>query len=114
MSLLTIYSSLPLPTPLSVACLNLGALGLQVEFKPLSELPPGPGLARQRATVYADLVQVTVHLATLGEQLGAHELGYCRLGAGEEQGLRALRDSLLARQRGLQGSLRALTEAATL
>lgn len=108
MSTLTIYSSWPLPTPLAVACLNLGALGQHIQFKPLSELPPGPSPARQRARVYADLVQVSTQLACLGEQLSDHELGRHRLGAGEEQGLRALRDSLAARRRGLLGTLRGL------
>ena len=107
MSTLTVYTSTPLSTPLAVAFYNLACQGLTVELKPLSELPTGPRSTPRRSDLYAQLEAVCLELASIGDQLTAHEAGTQRLGAGQENGLRARRDDLTSRMRGLQASLRA-------
>ena len=111
MSTLTIYSSRPENTQLACAYLGIETLGIQVVLRPLSALQQAvaaePHPRRRLASLRAELEQVTLQLVEIGEVLEAHQNGYRRLDAGEENGLYAQRDALQARQRGIQGHLQA-------
>jgi len=111
-SKLTIYSSEPSNTQLATAFFNLKKLGIALVLRPLHELEQAVATAprplRRLASLRAELEQVTLQLVSIGEQLEAHQNGTRRLGAGEENGLYAQRDALQARQRGIQGHLRAV------
>lgn len=109
---LTVYSSEPSNTQLAAAFFNLQKLGIALVLRPLHELEQavatGPQPRRRLSALHADLEDVTLQLVAIGEKLDAHEQGQRRLGAGEENGLNAQRDALLARKRGIQGHLRAV------
>lgn len=109
---LTVYSSEPSTTQLAVAFLKLEKLGIAVVLRPLHELEQAVATAprplRRLCSLRAELEDITLQLIGLGEKLEAHQNGARRLGAGEEQGLCAQRDALQARQRGIQGHLRAV------
>lgn len=100
---LTVYAVAPLSTPLAQALLGLGRIGLQVQLRPLAELPTPR--SRRQASLRVELLQLSLRLATIGEALTAHEDGVHRLAAGDEQGLRQERDDLLSRKRGVQAAL---------
>ena len=112
MKTVIVYSSEPSTTQLAVAFLNLEKLGIPLVLRPLRELEQavdaGPRPRRRRSSLRAELEEVTLQLVDIGEQLEAHQNGARRLGAGQENGLYAQRDALLARQRGLQGHLQAV------
>jgi len=104
MNQLRIYSSAPLrSTQLAVALLGLEAQDIQVQLRPLAELPAGPH--PRLASLRLELEQTCTRLATIGDVLTAHADGQLRLEAGDEQGLLAERESLQARKRGLERSL---------
>ena len=100
---LNVYSSAPLSKQLAVAMLGLERIGLQVQLRPLAELPTPSGY--RKASLRAELLQLTVRLATIGDALTAHEDGAHRLSAGDEQGLRSERDDLVSRKRGIEAAL---------
>lgn len=106
MSPLIVYSSAPVSTQLAVAFQGLKAQGYQVHLRPLSELPAPTG-APQRQQCRRELQRACLHLAAIGDALSAHEAGTLQLALGQEQGLRAERDALLARKRGLERRLAA-------
>lgn len=104
---LHVYSSQPVGLKLASAFQNLALAGQPIIERPFSALPPPESPPRRRCTLRDDLLRVSVRLAEIGDQLNDHENGKCRLSAGMENGLRAERDSLAARQRGLKASIRA-------
>lgn len=112
MSPVTVYSSEPASFQVATAFFNLQRLGIVVVLRPLQELEQavatGPHPRRRLASLRVELEQVTLQLVDIGEQLEAHQNGSRQLGAGEENGLYAQRDALQARQRGIQGHLRAV------
>ena len=108
MSTINVYTSAPTSTQLACALLNLESLGLQVTVRSLAELPAPADSPRPRClSVLSDeLHDVTQSLVLLGEQLGDHETGRCRLDASTEQGLRFDRDTLQSHQRALRAAIR--------
>jgi hypothetical protein len=100
---LNVYSSAPLSTSLAVAMLGLEGLGLEVQLLPIEALPTSSG--RRPASLRFEWVQLSQRLATIGDALTAHENGALRLAAGDEQGLRAERDDLVSRKRGIEAAL---------
>jgi hypothetical protein len=112
---LTVYSSEPSSLQLAAAFFNLKRLGIPVVLRPLHELEQavaaGPQPRRRLASLRAELEAVTLDLVAIGERLEAHQQGWRRLGAGEENGLYAQRNALQARQRGIQGHLQAVKGA---
>jgi hypothetical protein len=91
----TVYSSAPETTQLACAFQNVRRAGHALLVRPLSARPaPNPS----RNEVYQ-------LLANTGQLLDLCEKGEVLLAAGEEQGLRADRDSLNARLRGLQAAI---------
>ena len=103
--LLHVYSSQPVGLKLACVFQSLALSGEPVVELPLSALPPPASPPRRRCTLHDDLLRVSLRLAEIGDQLNDHENGKCRLSAGLENGLRAERDALASRQRGLQASL---------
>jgi hypothetical protein len=101
------YSSTPLSTELSCAVQELLRQGLKVVVRPLSELPTA-NTRKQLLRLREERYGVNQELANIGNKLDLHEQGRLHLTAGEELGLRAERDSLWARLRGLTASIRAL------
>ena len=110
MSQVTVYSSAPVSSQLAGAFQGLKNLGIEVIVRPLSALPVRPRPGQVEAPLRAEHLQVCLRLAAIGEQLDAHEQGRQLLAAGEENGLRAERDALQARKRGLESSRRDLRE----
>lgn len=107
MEALRVYSSQPVGLKLACAFQNLAQLGQPVVELPLTKLPAPASPPRRRCTYADDLERVSQRLVEIGDQLNDHENGKCRLDAGLEQGLRAERDSLRSRQRGLAASVQA-------
>ena len=110
MEALRVYSSQPVGLKLACAFQNLAQLGQLVVELPLALLPPPASPPRRRCTLQDDLERVSVRLAEIGDQLGEHETGKCRLDAGLENGLKHERDALRARQQDIlatQAALRA-------
>ena len=112
MSTVTVYSSEPASFQVATAFFNLQRLGIPVVLRPLRELEQavaqGPRPRRRLCSLRSELEDITLQLIALGERLEAHQNGARRLGSGEENGLYAQRDALQARQRGIQGHLRAV------
>lgn len=105
MSQVTIYSSAPETTQLACAFQNVRRAGHELVVRPLSARP-APSLTRkQRLRLQDERYGVLQLLANLGLTLDGIEAGTLRPDVGEEQGLRAERDSLLARLRGLDAAL---------
>lgn len=109
MNQVTVYSSTPASTQLACAFQELQAQGLRVIVRPLQELPAPASVPRPRSLslLEDELLDVTVSLALLSEQLDEHEQGRCRLDIGTEQGLRFDRDTLQTRQRAIKATIRA-------
>lgn len=108
MARINVCSSAPLSTQLSVAFLNLESQGLQVQLRPLSELPVAPRPGYRAAALRTELVAVGEELTAIGLVLDEHLLGCRRLSAGDEQGLQFDYDALRSRQRAIEASLRQL------
>jgi len=106
MSQVTIYSSAPETTQLACAFQNVRRAGYGVVVRPLSERP-APSLTRKQHRRLQDERNTLCQLlATIGLKLDGFENGTLRPDAGEEPGLRAERDSLQARLRGVEAALR--------
>jgi hypothetical protein len=99
------YSSAPLSTELACAMQVLSRQGLTVVVRPLSELPTSP-MRKQLLRLHDERNALRLQLATVGELLNAVENGMRVLSAGDEQGLRADRDSLRSRLRGVEAALK--------
>jgi len=108
MATLHVYSSAPVTTSLACIFQHLSRLGMPVVVQPLEAMPPAlvPSRSwlRMRREERDALCQL---LANIGLKLDRHEEGLLRLDAGEEQGLRAERDALQSRLRGVEAALRA-------
>ena len=105
MSKITVYSSAPETTQLACAFQNARRAGYELVVRPLSARP-APNLTRkQRLRLEDERNAVCQLLANIGLKLDMFETGQLRPDVGEEQGLRAERDSLTARLRGLQVAL---------
>ena len=105
MSPVTVYSSAPETTQLACAFQNVRRAGHALLVQPLSARP-APNPARKHLLRLRDeRNEVYQLLANTGQLLDLFEKGEVLLAAGEEQGLRADRDSLYARLRGLQAAI---------
>ena len=105
MTYVTLYSSSPETTQLACAFQGLRRQGLGIIIKPLSARP-APSLShKQRLRLEDERNAVCQLLANLGLKLDLMESGALRPDVGEEPGLRAERDSLQARLRGLEAAL---------
>jgi hypothetical protein len=108
MSQVTVYSSAPETTKLACAFQNARRAGLGVVVRPITQMPATStgrkDLLRQREQLH----EVTQLLANIGLKLDLFKSGHLRPDVGEEQGLRADRDALHARQRGLLASIKQL------
>ena len=105
MSQVTVYSSAPETTQLACAFQNVRRAGHELVVRPLSARP-APNLTRkQRLRLEDERYAVYQLLANIGLKLDMIESGQLRPDVGEEQGLRAERDSLTARLRGLDAAL---------
>jgi hypothetical protein len=106
MSQVTVYSSAPETTQLACAFQNVRRAGHALVVRPLSARP-APSLTRkQRLRLQDERHAVCQTLANIGLKLDLFETGQLRPDVGEEPGLRAERDSLQARLRGLEAALR--------
>lgn len=111
MKFITVYSSRPETTQLACAFQGLRRAGLALVIRPLAARPTPSPTRKQRLRLLAERDEVCQLLATLGHKLDLIETGQLLPDAGEEQGLRAERDSLQARLRGLQAALGTLPPA---
>jgi hypothetical protein len=105
MSQVTIYSSAPESTQLACAFQHVRLAGYKLVVRPLAVYPAPNPTRKQRLRLQDERYGVLQLLANLGLKLDAIEAGTLRPDVGEEQGLRAERDSLLARLRGLDAAL---------
>jgi len=105
MSQVTVYFSAPETTQLACAFQNLRRAGLGVLVRPPSAQPAPNPTQKERRRLEDERNAVYQLLANLGLKLDMIESGQLRPDVGEEQGLRAERDSLTARLRGLQAVL---------
>ena len=108
MSQVTIYSSAPETTQLACAFQNARRAGLGVVVRPIAQLPATDTTRKELLRLREQLHEVTQLLANLGLKLDLFETGQLVPDVGEEPGLRAERDSLFARQRGLLAAIRQL------
>jgi|GEM_PF-1918455 len=104
---LTVYSSAPLTTQLACAFQGIKRLGVQVVLRPLADVPSSPAPRRRRSALLAERTSLHIRLAAIGDALNQFETGLRGPDAGQEQGLKAERDSLLSRVRGLDAALAA-------
>ena len=102
---ITVYSSRPETTQLACAFQGLRRAGLGIIIRPLSARPTPSLTRKQRLRLQGERYEVCQLLATIGHKLDLVESGRLQLAVGEEQGLRAERDSLRARPRGLEAAL---------
>jgi len=101
----TLYSSSPETTQLACAFQGLRRAGLAIIIKPLSARPAPTLTRKQRLRLQDERNAVCQLLANLGLKLDLIENGTLRPDVGEEPGMRAERDSLQARLRGLEAAL---------
>ena len=106
MSQVTVYSSAPETTQLACAFQNVRRAGHPLVVRPLSARPVPSLTRKQRLRLQDERHAVCQALANIGLKLDLFETGQLRPDVGEEPGLRAERDSLQARLRGLQAALR--------
>lgn len=105
MSTITVYSSAPETTQLACAFQNVRRAGHELVVRPLAARP-APNLTRkQRRRLEDERYGVLQLLVNIGQKLDLFENGTLRPDVGEEPGLRAERDSLTARLRGLEAAL---------
>lgn len=105
MQTVNLYSSAPLSTQLACAVQGLSRQGIEVVVRPLSELVASP-TRKQLLRLQDERAALRLQLATVGEALDSFENGRLVLDAGQECGLRAERDSLRSRLRGVEASLK--------
>jgi hypothetical protein len=103
-----VYSSAPETTQLACAFQNARRAGLGVVVLPIAQLPATGSSRKELLRLREQLLDVTQLLANVGLKLDLIETGQLVPDAGEEPGLRAERDSLFARQRGLLASIKQL------
>ncbi len=108
MSQVNVYSSAPETTQLACAFQNARRAGLGVVVLPIAQLPAVGTTRKELLRLRDQLLEVTQLLANIGLKLDLFETGQLVPDVGEEPGLRAERDSLFARQRGLLASIKAL------
>jgi hypothetical protein len=106
-----VYSSAPETTQLACAFQNVRRAGYVLLVRPLSARPAPTLTRKQRLRLEDERNAVCQLLATIGLRLDGIEQGALRPDVGEEPGLRAERDSLRARLRGLQAALAPLPPA---
>jgi hypothetical protein len=108
MDMLLVYSSLPDNAQLGSAFIGVRRAGLSVEVLPLSMMPATSTGRKDLLRLRDQRNEVTQLLANIGLKLDMIESGTLLPDAGEEQGLRADRDALHARQRGLVTAIQKL------
>lgn len=108
MAMIFVYSSLPETAQLGSAFIGARRAGLGVEVLPLSMMPATSTGRKDLLRLRNERNEVTQLLANIGLKLDMIESGTLRPDAGEEQGLRADRDALHARQRGLVTAIQKL------
>lgn len=108
MSQVNVYSSLPESVQLACAFTGMRRAGLGIVVRPIAQLPATSTTRKELLRLRDQLHEVTQLLANMGLKLDLLETGQLLPDVGEEPGLRAERDSLFARQRGLLASLEAL------
>jgi hypothetical protein len=104
MSSLNVYSSTPLSTQLACVFQGVRRAGHELVVRPLSELVPSP-TRKQQQRLQDERYALCLQLANIGALLDSLEKGTLVLSAGEEQDLRADRDSLRSRLRGVEAAL---------
>jgi hypothetical protein len=104
MSQVNVYSSAPETTRLACAFQNVRRAGLGVVL-PIEQMPAASTGRKDLLRLRDQRNEVYQLLANTGQLLDLFEKGEVLLAAGEEQGLRADRDSLDARLRGLQAAI---------
>jgi hypothetical protein len=102
MSPVNVYSSAPETTKLACAFQNVRRAGLGIVVRPIAQMPATSTGRKELLRLRDQLHEVYQLLANTGQLLDLCEKGEVLLAIGEEQGLRADRDSLDARLRGLQ------------
>ena len=105
MSQVIVYSSAPETTQLACAFQNVRRAGYTLVVRPLSAKPAPNLTGKQRRRLEDERNATCQLLANIGLKLDLFETGQLRPDVGEEPGLRAERDSLTARLRGLQAAL---------
>lgn len=108
MSRLIVYSSLPESVQLACAFSGMRRAGLGIVVRPIAQLPATGTTRKELLRLREQLHEVTQVLANIGLKLDLFETGQLVPDVGEEPGLRAERDSLFARQRGLVASIKEL------
>jgi hypothetical protein len=105
MSQVNVYSSAPETTRLACAFQNVRRAGLGIVVRPIAQMPAASTGRKDLLRLRDQRNEVYQLLANTGQLLDLFEKGEVLLAAGEEQGLRADRDSLDARLRGLQAAI---------
>jgi hypothetical protein len=108
MSQVNVYSSAPETTRLACAFQNVRRAGLGVVVRPIAQMPATSTGRKDLLRLRDERNEVTQLLANIGLKLDMIESGTLRPDVGEEQGLRAERDALHARQRGLVTAIQKL------
>ena len=108
MSPVNVYSSLPESVQLACAFSGMRRAGLGIVVLPIAQLPATGTTRKELLRLREQLLDVTQALANIGLRLDLFETGQLVPGVGEEPGLRAERDSLFARQRGLLAAIQEL------
>jgi hypothetical protein len=108
MSQVNVYSSAPETTQLACAFQNVRRAGHALVVRPLAARPAPNPAHKQLRRLQDERNGVCQLLANIGLKLDMFEKGTVRPDVGEEPGLRAERDSLSARLRGLQEAIRTL------
>jgi len=105
MNRITVYSSRPESVQLACAFSGMRRAGLGIVVLPITQLPATSTRRKELLRLREQRHEVYQLLANTGQLLDLFEKGEVLLSAGEEQGLRADRDSLTARLRGLEAAL---------
>jgi hypothetical protein len=108
MSQVNVYSSAPETTRLACAFQNVRRAGLGIVVRPIAQMPATSTGRKDLLRLRDQRNEVCQLLANIGLKLDLFESGRLVPDAGEEPGLRAERDSLSARLRGLQEAIRTL------
>lgn len=108
MSQVNVYSSLPESVQLACAFSGMRRAGLGIVVRPIAQMPATSPGRKELRRLRDQLHEVTQVLANIGLKLDMIETGRLRPDVGEEPGLRAERDSLFARQRGLLAAIQEL------
>jgi hypothetical protein len=108
MSQVNVYSSLPESAQLACAFSGMRRAGLGIVVLPIAQMPAASTGRKDLLRLRNERNEVTQLLANIGLKLDMIESGTLRPDAGEEQGLRAERDALHARQRGLVTAIQKL------